>query len=121
MKWYARQRPASKPNEINRLKSKNMSNKGGRPKGSRDVAPKVRFIVDNAIEKLGMNACIDMLVNEIQENGLAVTLPKLSAFFPKEMDITTTNLTPEQWLEAMSDAGKPESNEPADTLPGRVH
>ena len=92
-----------------------------RPKGKRDVAPKVRFIVDNAIEKLGMQACIDMLADEIKENGFAVTLPKLAQFFPKEMDITTTNLSPEQWLEAMSDASKSEGNGPEDTVQEQLH
>ena len=93
----------------------------GRPKGTRDVAPKVRFIVDNAMEKLGMQVCIDMLAEEILEHGFANTLPKLSQFFPKEMDITTTNLSPEQWLEDMSDASKPESTGPENTLPRPVH
>ena len=93
----------------------------GRGKTRADVAPKIRFIVDNAIEKLGMQACIDMLADEISENGFSNTIPKLSQYFPKEMDITTTNLTPEQWLEEMSDAGKPESTGPADTIPRPIH
>ena len=44
----------------------------GRPKGRPDVAPKVRFIVDNAIEKLGMQKCIDMLADEIETNGFSI-------------------------------------------------
>jgi hypothetical protein len=55
-----------------------------------------------------MQKCIDMLVDEIEENGLATTLPKLAAYFPKEVSldveqtvsIDTTKLNREV-LEAM--------------------
>jgi len=103
------------------MASKGNSNAKGKAKTRGDVAPKVRFIVDKAIQKLGMQACIDMLAEEIQANGFSNTIPKLSQYFPKEMDITTTNLTPEQWLEAMSDASKPEGHGPEDTVQGQLH
>jgi hypothetical protein len=93
----------------------------GKGKTRGDVAPKVRFIVDNAIEKLGIQKCIQMLADEIEEHGFSTTIPKLSQYFPKEMDITTTNLTPEQWLEEMADGRQSESTEPANTIPRPVH
>lgn len=43
------------------------------------------------------------------------------SLLPKEMDITTTNLTPEEWLEAMADASKQESTDPEDVVPGQFH
>ena len=53
----------------------------GRPKGPRDVAPKVRFIVDNAMEKLGMQVCIDMLAEEMVQDK---ECPDSSLYFPKK-------------------------------------
>ena len=41
---------------------------------------------------------------------------------PKEMDITTTTLSPEQWLEIIADgAGQRESDQSADTAEGQLH
>ena len=67
---------------------------GGRPKGSKEIASKVRFIADGVIEKLGMQKCIEMLVDEIEEHGFSTVMPKLASFYPKEVqaDITTHTL-----------------------------
>ena len=78
-------------------------------------------VIGNLAEKQVAQITIDMLADEIEKNGFSNTMPKLSQYFPKEMDITTTNLTPEQWLEEMSDASKPESTGPADTIPRPIH
>jgi hypothetical protein len=40
---------------------------------------------------------------------------------PKEMDITTTELTPEKWLELMADASKSESTNATEDIQGPVH
>ena len=41
---------------------------------------------------------------------------------PKEMDITTTTLSPEQWLEIIADgAGQRESDQSADSAEGQLH
>lgn len=71
---------------------------GGRPKGSKEIASKVRFIADGAIEKLGIQKCIEMLVEEIKEDGFSTVMPKLSSFYPKEIQADVTTHTIEDFV-----------------------
>lgn len=56
-----------------------------RTKGSPDVAPKVRFIIGKAIEKIGVAECVDMLVEEIKAEQSLAPIVKYQGFFPKEV------------------------------------
>lgn len=69
-----------------------------RSKGSPDVAPKVRFIIGKAIEKVGVTECIDMLVAEIQEEQSLAPIVKYQGFFPKEQQIDLTTHTIEEFV-----------------------
>ena len=93
----------------------------GRPKNSTEIAGKVRFIVDGAIKKLGIQKCIEMLADEIEQDGFAATLPKLASYFPKEVqaDITTT-VNIEDFVTNMVSSQINDSTEEANEI-GRAH
>ena len=98
---------------------------GGRPKNSKEVAGKIRWIVDKALELLETKSGVDaaeMLCNEIIERGLTDTIPKFASFYPKEIHAEVSSISPEEWLERMADArSKSESTEPEATVPGQLH
>ena len=96
----------------------------GRPKGSSDISPRIRgaFIRGLLIhEKKTGKGLSELFADAIEKQGILTVTDSIAKYVPKEMDITTTNLTPEQWLEEMSDASKPESTGPADTIPRPIH
>ena len=96
----------------------------GRPKGSGDISPRIRgaFIRGLLIheQKTGKGLS-ELFAEAIEEQGILTVTDALAKYVPKQMDITTTNLTPEQWLEEMADGRKPESTGPAETIPRPVH
>lgn len=71
-----------------------------RTKGSPDVAPKVRFIVGKAIEKIGITECVDMLVEEIKAEQSLAPIVKYQGFFPKEQQIDLTTHSIEDFVTA---------------------
>ena len=93
----------------------------GRPKGSADFAPEVRGGLKRAMKIMEERGKpISTIWLDLFENDPLNAMRLAISMMPKEMDITTTNLSPEQWLEAMSDR-KPESNGPEDTVSGQLH
>ena len=73
-----------------------------RPKGSRDIAPKVRFQILKALDNLQAHTGkepYEHIIEEMVEHGVAPTLQKLQGFIPKEQNIevnqnTTVTLDP---------------------------
>lgn len=78
--------------------------KAGRPKGTSDIAPKIRSYFKRAIEKLEKKGKpLDDLIVEALENDLKGTLTALSKYVPTEIDLNTDtesaeNMTDEQLL-----------------------
>jgi len=93
-----------------------------RPKGRPDLRPAIAGGLTRALKIMeNSGKPISTVWTDMFEQDPVNAMRLAISLLPKEMDITTTDLTPEQWLERMSDVGQSESTEPADTVPGSVH
>lgn len=102
--------------------------KRGRPHGSKDrkprghnTGPAIRGAFMRALKLLEENGKpLSQVWVELFEDDPATAMRLAISLMPKELDITTTDLTPEQWLEAMYEH-KSESTGAANTVPRPVH
>lgn len=96
----------------------------GSRKGRNDIAPEIRGAFKRGIlivqEKTGKGLS-ELIADAINEEGILKVMDAIAKYVPKELDVTNTEMTPEQWLEKMSDAGQPESTESADSVQRPVH
>ena len=70
----------------------------GKKVARHDTANKVRFIMEGAIQKIGIQACIDLLAEEVAEQGFATTFAKLKGFVPTEIQADVTQHTIEEFV-----------------------
>ena len=91
-------------------------------KGRADISPEIRGGLKRAIKIMEadgrpLSTIWVELFNDDPANAMRLAI----SMMPKEMDITNTNLSPEDWLELMADASKPESTKPTEDIQGPVH
>ena len=102
--------------------------KRGRPFGSKDrrprgpqTGPAIRGAFTRAIMLMEENGKpLSQVWVELFEDDPATAMRLAISLMPKELDITTVDLTPEDWLEAMHDR-KSESTNATPSLPRPVH
>ena len=99
----------------------------GRPKGSvnmnkrMEIAGPMRGALVRAMKLMEANGKpLSEIWLDLFKNDPATAMRLAISMMPKEMDITTTDLTPEQWLEAMYEH-KSESTSSTHTVPRPVH
>lgn len=91
-------------------------------KGRADISPEIRGGLKRyfAIQQEKGRPVSDIW-HDLFESDPMNAMRLAISLLPREMDITTTELSPEQWLEAMADASKREGDEAAEGIPGPVH
>lgn len=93
-----------------------------RRKDSAEVGPAIKGALKRAMMILEeRKRPLSTIWVNLFEDDPATAMRLAISILPKEMDVTTTNLSPEQWLEAMSDASQSESAEPATAVQEQLH
>jgi hypothetical protein len=98
--------------------------KRGRPRGSHDVTPQIRGGLKRYFKMLeDKGKSVSDIWRELFEKDAATAMRLAISIMPKELDITTTDISPEEWLEIMADKDddKPESTESTGSLSGQLH
>ena len=91
-------------------------------KSRADVTPEIRGGLKRCLKIMeDSGRPLSTVWKELFEDDPATAMRLAISTLPKEMDVTTTNLSPEQWLEMMADASESESTGPEDTVPGQLH
>ena len=96
-----------------------------RPRNSADIAGDIRGALKRAMLIMeegakGRKPLSDIWL-KLFENDPATAMRLAISTMPKDMNVLTTTLDPEQWLELMSDASKSEGTEPKDSVSGQLH
>jgi len=100
----------------------------GRPKGSHDVTPEIRGGLKRyfkMLEKQGKS--VSDIWRDLFEKDAAQAMRLAISILPKELDVTTTNITPEEWLELMAERDNDDresqrkGTKAKDSVPGRLH
>ena len=78
--------------------------KAGRPKGAHDISPIIRGAFIRALkireDKKGKKSLSEIMSELLDDNPVGL-LNVLKGYVPKEIDITATDLTHEEWLDKM--------------------
>lgn len=94
-------------------------------KGRADISPELRGGLRRAIKAMEQDGRpLSTIWLEMFEEDKFAAMRLAIQMMPKELDVTTTELSPEDWLELMAesrDVGQSESTRSENTVPGPVH
>ncbi len=76
--------------------------KAGRPKGAHDISPIIRGAFIRALKmREGKDKSLSEIMSDLLDDNPVGLLNVLKGYVPKEIDITATDLTHEEWLDKM--------------------
>lgn len=91
-------------------------------KSRADVTPEIRGALKRALKIMEESGKpLSTIWTRLFDDDPATAMRLAISTLPKEMDITATTLSPEQWLEVMADGSKSEGADPEETLSGQLH